>query len=61
MGDDTHMGEKVKDPELQDAAKAGREIGVQPAWDELSIRKRLIVARMERHDVIAEYRDRLQG
>lgn len=61
MGDDTHMGEKAKDPAHQDETKVGREIGVQPAWADLSVRKKLIMARMERADVIAEYRARLQG
>lgn len=58
-GDDTHMGEKVKPPDEQDAQKASREIGVQPVWDDLTIRKKLIVARMDKHNVIEEYRDRL--
>lgn len=61
MGDDTHMGEKVKPPAEQDPVKAAREIGVQPAWDDLSIRKKLIVAQMDRHNVIEEYRARLAG
>ncbi|MBD3170284.1 MAG: hypothetical protein GF307_12430 [candidate division Zixibacteria bacterium] len=59
MGDDTHMGEKVKDPIHQDEAKASREIGVQPAWKDLHIRKKLILAKMQKDDVINEYRERL--
>ncbi len=59
MGDDTHMGEKVKELEHQEPAKVAREIGVQPAWEDPSIRKKLIIARMERKDVIDEYRQRL--
>jgi hypothetical protein len=59
MGDDCHMGEKVKDPRYQDPEKAGREVGVQPPWDDLSIRKRLIAANADRGQVIAEYRGRL--
>jgi hypothetical protein len=59
MGDDCHMGEKVKDPRHQDPAKAGREIGVQPPWHDLAIRKRLIAANVSRPRVIAEYRERL--
>ena len=59
MGDDCHMGEKVKDPRHQDPAKAGREIGVQPPWDDLMIRKRLIAANQSREKVIAQYRSRL--
>jgi hypothetical protein len=61
MGDDTHMSEKVKDPRMQDPTKAKREIGVQPAWDELSIQKRLAVAGFDKSRIIAEYRDRLCG
>ena len=59
MGDDTHMGEKVKDPLSWNAEKASREIGVQPGWDDLFIRKKLIKAGMEISDVMAEYRQRL--
>lgn len=61
MGDDTHVGEKVKEPEHQEPAKVAREIGVQPAWEDPSIRKKLIIARMERKNVIDEYRQRLIG
>ena len=61
MGDDCHMGEKVKDPAHQDTAKAAREIGVQPAWDDMGISKKLIVADMDRSRVINEYKRRLQG
>ncbi len=59
MGDDTHMGEKVKRPEFQDKYKAGREIGYQPVWDDLSIRKKLIKAQVNISSVIDEYRLRL--
>jgi hypothetical protein len=59
MGDDCHMGEKVKDPRHQDVLKASREIGVQPPWDDLNIRKSLIVARADRSNLIKEYRARL--
>ncbi|MGD2108618.1 MAG: hypothetical protein PVI86_04425 [Phycisphaerae bacterium] len=59
MGDDCHMGEKVKDPEYRDPEKAGREIGVQPAWDDLAIRKSLIVADADRGSVIERYKARL--
>ena len=61
MGDDCHMGEKVKDPAYQDPEKAGREIGLQPAWDDLSIRKTLIAAGADRHDLIENYKARLGG
>lgn len=59
MGDDTHMGEKTL--ALSDAAKARREIGHQPAWDDLAIGKKLIVADMDRPRIIEEYSARLDG
>ncbi|MGE4293740.1 MAG: hypothetical protein AB7E32_16200 [Desulfovibrio sp.] len=61
MGDDCHMGEKTKHPDQQDVEKAKREIGVQPAWDDLAIRKQLIVAGISRRTAIADYRARLAG
>lgn len=61
MGDDCHMSEKTKSLDTQDAAKAAREIGLQPAWDDLNIRKKLIVAGIDRQSVITEYRSRLAG
>jgi len=59
MGDDTHMGEKTRAPEVQDKDKSGREIGVQPAWDDLSIQKTLILGNFDRKKVIEEYKSRL--
>lgn len=59
MGDDCHMGEKVKDPRHQDPAKAGREIGYQPAWEDLAVRKRLFAANIDRTKVIEDYKARL--
>lgn len=61
MGDDTHMGEKLKPPEAQDPAKAVREIGYQPAWDDVAIRKSLIVTHAGREGTIQAYRERLAG
>ena len=61
MGDDTHMSEKVRNPEVQNPEKAKREIGYQPAWDDFSIRKALIKASVDRHKVIKEYKQRLAG
>lgn len=62
MGDDTHMGEKTLPVSGgTDPAKARREIGLQPAWDDLSIGKKLIVADMDRARVIEEYSARLDG
>ena len=59
MGDDTHMAEKTRDPEVQDGEKARQEIGYQPAWDDFSIRKALIRAGASRRRVIEEYQERL--
>jgi hypothetical protein len=59
MGDDTHFGEKVLKPQHQDPDKARRELGFQPAWDDLAIRKSLIVADASRASVIAHYKARL--
>lgn len=59
MGDDCHMGEKAPDPRNQDKEKAAREVGVQPGWEDIEIRKSLIVANCDRQTVINEYRNRL--
>lgn len=61
MGDDTHFGEKVLEPEHQDPEKANREIGVQTAWDDLAIGKSLIIANVDRQSQIREYRNRLDS
>ncbi|OGR35098.1 MAG: hypothetical protein A2051_13620 [Desulfovibrionales bacterium GWA2_65_9] len=61
MGDDTHMGEKTLAPGNGNSSKLRREIGLQPAWDDLSIGKKLIVADMDRVRVIEEYTARLDG
>ncbi len=60
MGDDTHMAEKLRDPEVQDPEKAAREIGYQPAWDDFNIRKMLIRTNTSRLQVIEAYRQRLE-
>ncbi len=59
MGDDTHLGEKVRPPGERDSEKAAREIGVQPAWNDPHIRKSLIMANATRKYVIDEYKTRL--
>ena len=61
MGDDTHMGEKTLPVSGGDSSKARREIGLQPAWDDLVIGKKLIVADMDRARVIEEYAARLDS
>jgi hypothetical protein len=59
MGDDTHLSVKVGDPARQEPAKLEREVGLQPAWDELAIRKSLSLAGASRAGFMAEYRERL--
>jgi hypothetical protein len=59
MGDDTHLGEKARPEHLQNREKAAREVGLQPAWDDLDIKKSLIVANVDRRKVIQEYKARL--
>ncbi|HET97221.1 MAG TPA: hypothetical protein ENN98_00665 [Desulfurivibrio alkaliphilus] len=61
MGDDTHFSEKIKAYEDQDKSKRDREIGLQPPWDDLSLRKKLIVTKMDRETVIQEYKSRLDS
>jgi hypothetical protein len=59
MGDDTHLGEKARPLELQDREKAGREIGVQTAWEEPGIKKMLAAHSFTKEKIINEYRSRL--
>ncbi|MDJ0785108.1 MAG: hypothetical protein QNJ22_24285 [Desulfosarcinaceae bacterium] len=59
MGDDTHFGEKVRDPRFQKKEKAAREVGVQPPWEDVGIRKALILANTDRRKVIKAYKARL--
>lgn len=61
MGDDTHLSEKVRAPEEQDREKAGREVGLQPAWKDATMMKALTRAGMNKLQVIQEYRRRLTG
>lgn len=61
MGDDTHLGEKVKPKHLQDPEKAGREIGYQPPWDEPDIQKNLIIGGFSKEKIIKEYKRRLEA
>ena len=59
MGDDTHLSVKLRDPATQDPAKYNREVGLQPAWEELAIRKSLSLVGVSKEGVIEAYRDRL--
>ena len=59
MGDDCHMSVKIKDPAMVEPAKLEREVGLQPAWDEVSINKTLSLAGASRAQVIKDYRERL--
>ncbi len=61
MGDDTHMGEKAKKAENMDKEKAKREIGYQPAWDDLKIQKKLVTSQVNRSNIIDAYKKRLAG
>lgn len=60
MGDDTHMSVKIRDPETQERSKLEREIGWQPAWDDVGIRKSLSLAGASRRRIIEEYMERLE-
>lgn len=59
MGDDTHMSEKIKDPECQNKEKVSRQVGLQSAWDDMGIRKSLSAASVDRSKLIEEYKNRL--
>ena len=61
MGDDTHLSEKIKDPTHIEASKYYRDIGVQPAWEDLSIKQSLIMGDFSPEKMIKHYRDRLNG
>jgi len=59
MGDDTHMSVKLKEPGQVESSKYEREVGLQPAWDEVAVRKSLSLAGASRSQVIDEYQARL--
>jgi len=59
MGDDTHLSVKIRDPETMEKSKLEREIGLQPAWDALGIRKKLSLSGSDRRRTIEEYKGRL--
>jgi hypothetical protein len=59
MGDDTHLGEKILDPEMQNPEKGSREIGHQPVWQDPVILKRLMDGNFSKDKVIRDYKCRL--
>ncbi len=59
MGDDCHMGEKTIAPQLRDPEKGSREIGLQPAWEDMGIRKNLVISGYSKAQAIADYKERL--
>jgi hypothetical protein len=59
MGDDTHMSVKIRDPKRMEHSKLEREVGLQPAWDDIGIRKSLSLTGANRARVIDEYMERL--
>jgi len=59
MGDDCHLSEKCKPSHAQDPEKAAREVGLQPAWDDLGIKKTLAMYNIRKTEIISEYRQRL--
>lgn len=61
MGDDTHMGEKLKPKHEQDETKVAREIGLQPLWNDMSISKKIIKGGAGRKNIIEEYKNRLNN
>lgn len=59
MGDDTHLGEKIKPYDECDPEKASREIGYQPPWEEMLIKKALMLGKSDKNILINEYKERL--
>ena len=59
MGDDTHLGEKILDPEVRNPEKSSREVGYQPVWNDIAIRKSLNMGNFDKKKVIADYKTRL--
>lgn len=61
MGDDTHLGELLRQAEGPDKARLSREIGVQPLWTDATTLMELQAAGMVRDHVMAAYRERLNA
>lgn len=58
MGDDCHMGEKVKDPAQANAEKVSRQIGFQ-RWESTKLQKVLAKSHYDRDALIQRYTERL--
>ena len=61
MGDDTHLGEKLKDPADQNKTKASREIGYQDAWEDILVQKSLLRGNITKDLIIDSYKERLDS
>ncbi len=59
MGDDTHMGDKVKTQSRIVRGRELREVGVQPAWKDPQILRKLKASGINKKQVIKQYRERL--
>ncbi|MEW5721580.1 MAG: hypothetical protein AB1896_00620 [Thermodesulfobacteriota bacterium] len=59
MGDDTHMSVKIRDPGSQEPGRLEREVGLQPAWEDMGIREKLRSVGASRLQTIEEYLERL--
>lgn len=60
MGDDCHFGEHVPLPEQQ-TRKAHRQIGYQPAWKDVDVKKALARFGTSKQQMLNEYRERLRS
>ena len=60
MGDDCHMSSKLFKPDAENRDSSGREVGYQPAWHEMTVRKSLKMGDYDRVRIIREYRSRLR-
>lgn len=61
MGDDTHLSEKLLEPDKQSPDKASREVGLQPPWRDMAINKILNMGNFSKANIVSEYRSRLGG
>ncbi len=59
MGDDCHLSEKLLPRDMQRPDRISREVGYQPAWHEISVRKSLKMGNFDRRCIMEEYRNRL--